>query len=328
VILAVIAMTARILSVSAGGLAIYTSVGGVYEDEEGRLQSAIEALWLRTAYAQEAAVGRHTGVLRRILARLTRLLDRVFGPALLSRQFFGVSFALSIAVATFASLLDSTADPQVSTVVLWVGYVIGTGFLVLGLLPSWYPRVTPITVTAATLAIIVQVISSGGEPLYSIIFSWSFVVDIVVVAGSRHVYGKLKESPHPAVVVLGVIACAIVVVSIVLGPAVYFGGLDPAQWPQAFGPGSWQAGYAGLAISMNTWTLLPSLSLLGLLLTYGLHRTLWPMALRPLYLAQKTHLLANHKLMFAIGVYLLVLGLRPRLATFAWLAALLGLKLG
>jgi len=316
----------RGLSIAVGLLAIYVVVGGVYEDEEGRLQDSLEHVWLKLAYTKDDAVVGHTSFTRAGLAWLGHLLDRMFGKPLVSWHFFGVSFCLSMSTAVFLSALQSTSDPTVSRTTVLLAYAMGAGLFILAFLPAFFPGAAPATATAALALVMVQFLTTYGEPLYLIIFSWSLLIDALVILGSRYLYRALSKTPSLPIVLLGVVSGAAVIPLILLGPIFYFGGLNPEHWPEEFTPDSWAAGYAGLAISMNYWTLVPTFLILALLLTYSLHRLLWPVALRPLYLAQRIKLLQHRKTLMALGIYLVLLGVKPRLATLRWIVALLGLR--
>ena len=324
VALTVLLLMLRGLAIAVGLLAIYVVVGGVYENEEGMLQDSIELIWLKLAYTKDGVVGRHTGFIRTTLAWLGRLLDRIFGKPLVSWHFFGVSFCLSMSTAVFLSALQSISDPTISRATVLLAFAMGAGLLAMAFLPAFFPGAAPVTATAALMLVILQFVTTYGEPLYLLIFSWSLLIDALVILGSRFLYRSLSKTPSIAVVLLGVLLGSAIIPLILLGPIFYFGGFHPQRWPQVFTPDSWAAGYAGLAVSMNYWTLIPTLLILTLLITYGLHRVFWPLALRPLYLAQRIKLLQYRKTLMLLGIYLVLAGVKPRLGTLKWIAALFG----
>jgi hypothetical protein len=77
----------RVVAVLAGLISIYAALS-LYEDEQGRVQSTPEELWLRINEQRQAFLSRHAAFMREV-ARLANVgFDRLFGKKLLSWQAF------------------------------------------------------------------------------------------------------------------------------------------------------------------------------------------------------------------------------------------------
>jgi hypothetical protein len=78
-----------------GFLLIYAAL--LYEDEEHRIQSKLEALWVQLKDKQEASQSWIVSFLQMVAKLTGKVLDRVFGERLLSIRFLVVSIYLSLA---------------------------------------------------------------------------------------------------------------------------------------------------------------------------------------------------------------------------------------
>src|SRR5713226_1772958 len=67
------------------------------EDEDGRLQSLLEALWIRIDDIQRQTVSRHISFFNVVAQVLGSKFDAIFGPALVSPQSIAVSVCYGLA---------------------------------------------------------------------------------------------------------------------------------------------------------------------------------------------------------------------------------------
>jgi len=80
----------RLLAALVGAFAYYAAFF-MYEDEQGKWQSRIEALWITVNDQEKVAGSRASALFDRVAAVVTGAFDRVFGSKLISIQLLGVS---------------------------------------------------------------------------------------------------------------------------------------------------------------------------------------------------------------------------------------------
>jgi len=104
------------------------------EEEDGRLQSGLESLWIRIDDTQRQTVSRHISFFNVIAQVLGSKFDAVFGPALVSLQSVAVSVCYGLASDALLYILIiyqirfvGFADPLVATfcVYLFLGSTLG-----------------------------------------------------------------------------------------------------------------------------------------------------------------------------------------------------------
>ena len=79
------------------GCALLITAIFLREDEEGRIQSRLELLWIRIDDARKYSLPRHTAVVRVITAFISSGFDRLFGTKLFSKRAVGTSICYVIA---------------------------------------------------------------------------------------------------------------------------------------------------------------------------------------------------------------------------------------
>ncbi len=89
-------LSVRLVLGLLGGVCLYV---GVFfrEDEDGRLQSLLEALWIRIDDIQRQTVSRHISFFNVVAQVLGSKFDAIFGPALVSPQSIAVSVCYGLA---------------------------------------------------------------------------------------------------------------------------------------------------------------------------------------------------------------------------------------
>jgi hypothetical protein len=96
----------RIIELVLGIFFVFTATA-LYPDEEGKLRSKFEDIWVRADDFENRAVSRHTTFVTQLAQLQARMLDKVFGTNLLSGKALSVSFCLSIASVSLAALFVS-----------------------------------------------------------------------------------------------------------------------------------------------------------------------------------------------------------------------------
>jgi hypothetical protein len=278
----------------------------LYENEEKRLQSALETLWLRSGEVREYSSSAH----RRFLARLCRaaliVMPFFLGKELHSVFFLSRFFCLS---AVFPFLF-------VAIIFLVDGTLLGTLifaavallFLALSVLPSVKPRLRYLTILAASALLVLYIhfvlveflTPKADSPLLASIGLSTSVVTILspmVLSRQRSYYQKAaaSEKATGALLNIGLAAVELLLISImlfVIGGILMHGAL-----------------LGMVPFAVGALFVLPlSVILIGISLV--IHHTIWPMLERPLYALQRAGLFKDRKRLRIVGIMLLsVVGL-------------------
>jgi hypothetical protein len=75
-----------------------------YEDEEKRIQSRLEELWVRLSYVEHPVYDWHSRVAKQIITIVNSVLSRIFGPKLISWRFATVSVTIAAAGRFFTPI--------------------------------------------------------------------------------------------------------------------------------------------------------------------------------------------------------------------------------
>lgn len=90
------AIAIQILGILAGSLCLYIAFF-LYEDEESRVQNALENLWIRVNDRSDRASAFMRHLVAEAAGLSSRAFDAVFGPTLFSIRAVGVSFSYALA---------------------------------------------------------------------------------------------------------------------------------------------------------------------------------------------------------------------------------------
>jgi hypothetical protein len=318
----------RIIGLLVGFLLLYIAFF-MYEDEEGRVQSALEKLWIRV---NDRADGASTAV-RRLLtetgALSSRAFDAVFGPSLWSRQAIGVSFAF--ALASMSVYLVAMAPRNVPA--FWT---IPLMFVALGSLPALTrsQRVTrlvfllPLGFAIFLLLVALTVASDyvrhadslGPEfLLVNTVFVGALLVsapiDFLWALFARWTSRKVCESPR-----IGMALMALILNLAAVGLLLVF-----ARWPLIGEVIQWNSWIgATLALLLVSRLFLAATAFLFAIVfaIVLLHKVLWPVADRVIYSLARHRVLQNRRLVGALGLALIassVLGTAFNPTQFGWL---------
>ncbi|HUA91552.1 MAG TPA: hypothetical protein VL991_03240 [Terracidiphilus sp.] len=75
----------------------------LYPNEEGKMQSKLEDVWVRMDDYQRLALSRHAAFMTGVAKLETRILDNIFGKKLISAQALGMSFCCSFTLISLAA---------------------------------------------------------------------------------------------------------------------------------------------------------------------------------------------------------------------------------
>jgi hypothetical protein len=300
------------------------------EDEDGAIQSRIEEWWIKITDKRSDALSISASFIREI-ARLTLLgIDRIFGASLMSVRFFGVSLYFSLASLNLLSLFTYQdhafhfAKPiplkEIVTSLRFVGaglFPAFASFLTSSkfrwLLAFWYLGLAWGLIGFLDFAHFVYKSGHGKLAFGMIFFSGlglliSGMFDILYVqfirwllqrisTASTHsqIYHGLLLASMSALLALTLFAVPIALGVILIHYAHSVTGIGIAGFVLIF---SWV---------FNLITLLTCF--LGFLLAFTilLHRLFWPLLQRPLYGFQRFGIIKKKKLLWSVGIFLLLL---------------------
>jgi hypothetical protein len=121
----VLHLISRPIEVLLGLFCVLTAIV-LYPDEEGKIQSKFEDVWVRVDDYQILALSRHTAFMTQVAKLETSFLNRVFGTDLISRQALTFSFWFSIVSFVFAgTYLRRLIHYQVLLPPFLIGFFIG-----------------------------------------------------------------------------------------------------------------------------------------------------------------------------------------------------------
>lgn len=336
-------MTAlRIVCAFLGVLAVYSSIF-LREDEEGRLQTKLEGVWLRLSDRRTSFVSRHYRAFQNVAWAASRILERIFGKRVVSWQFVAASILLSF--ASFDLSLWLSRPRLSSSLPIW-----GSALALAAVAPLLSRRLALVPALAST-ALLLNVLVFGlvlpglslvrGRPIefpsnpyflptWGLAVPLSLASTVVVLVPLRRLLRSAAEEEslwRAGVKLVGLVAVTAVVLAV---PFVLSGlGEAPAPTPRGgltmqMHRTPWRSVVAEVA-DMNLFMVLPALlyalGLLGLLC----HKAAWEGILRPLYAVKRFRPLFTHrKTVFGTGAYLLAFAVAPdRLSPQALIGRLL-----
>jgi len=312
----------------------------LYETEHRLIQSRLEELWVHIDDMQKMTVRRHIAFLRVAAGTASRFLDRLLGEYFVSLRAFTVTacFSLismivvsSVGVRFFArhGLLTTV---QAQTIPRFLSFLINAaeGATVFantssGLLLQPHGVAQTGILSASILAIIAQFlsprlrllpalviatflgISSIATPWLSIIVLAAIflgvVCDVLAIAVVRICLRRQAKIRSTASIIAMTLAELAVGTALMLAPLTSLNWLDTSS---EVGAGL-SIGYAA-AFTSNGGSVALSFAFVIAAFTLGLHRLIWPIIARPLYLLADLRLFASRKTraaVLAIGVALI-----------------------
>ncbi len=259
------------------------------------------------------------------IAELTRrALDKIFGTKIISFQMLGVSFYLSLASLYFFSLFayeNNTLHFHFTS-----GTILGIlWYVALALVPALAPARWIVTLWYACFVVgLIWLLDFGyfayktgrgrfilGAALLSALaFGVSFACDVLYIALMRWLLRRTSAASTNTQAYHGLVAAIVcIIMTFVLFFVPVFLGI--AVISRAHAGGRDALGLTGITIIFscvfNTLNLLTTLLGFVLALAVLLHRMLWPLLQRPLYALQRYGVIRNKKLLWGLGISLLLL---------------------
>lgn len=309
-----------------------------YENEERSLQSSVEGLWIRVNDAGNA-IGSLLAAFLAEAAKLTsKGIDRIFGPALVSKQAIGVASAYGfasmlitawvasdthsgqawIAVAAFifiGSLPAIAQSTDAARKVFLVPAAFGVFLLGMGI---WH---------ACTLIVAPGSLQEGTAMLAVIYVFFAAMIATVFVdvlwillVRSMLKWFAMRQSPLRSVALLSINALALAASLI---PVIEYDTLIATVHGGSFN--AWLAFFLICLSSTRLFMLVTAFLFAWLLVVLLLHRISWPLLDRVIYAAARYKLVQNKKALLSLASALLVAGAwksKPLLAVLAFLGLL------
>ena len=311
----------RALSAGAGLLLLYAAFF-LYEDEQQRVQSTIEALWIRIDELRTTSE-KAAAFFQAVAGIGVRVIDRIFGPSSLSLQSFAVSSYLLTASSNLLAPFVLTGHLPTNFSEDW-----GERFwapMLLGFLPALFQKRWAVWVS--------------GIPF---ILGCAFMIGITgydLLQGASF-YGELRflkaiGAPDAAALFLTILAVAVDRVILkwwcrrpTLSAAALVALLNAAFLTLATGPWLFSSHSSSgsqhsptFLEDMSASMLFPALIAALIVIVMGvtvLHRVLWPLMARPLYALAQHGVVRQSKLLGSLGFGLLAFGIGNR----QWLVSL------
>jgi hypothetical protein len=315
----------------------------LHEDQEGRLQNRVEALWVAVDDRQKLTHNRTTALFNKVAATVTRAFDRILGSRIISVQFLGVSSSFAFAGLFLAAgmlftfllhrLRSLPSWPPTVPATMDAGLLLLSGFcLILGLflfviaaLPAIWPcRFTRILSVVPGLIFAVGLVKMMHLHLpvqHQLgMFAGLFVgllSDMGLLIAVRQSIIWLSRAVVPLRIGMIILAHVVTVATIVWVPVEIAGRLAAKY--------GWKTIPEFLIAigAFNIFTAIAACTFILTLLAVLLHRVFWPVTERVFYQIARYKVVRNHKAMASIGAACLI-GAFPSirgfvLGVFAWL---------
>jgi len=321
--------TFRLLALILGSLLLYTLF--LYEDEQGKMQNHLEGLWLKIAYGHQQAVSVHVAFMQKVASLIDQGLSYLFGPRIISLRFLGVSACYSIgSISLVIMFVEQEAVCNISEIsgletrpffVYAVLLSSAFTFFALGIIPT-------IKLFSKMPKLLIRYISIGlaifGACILSLIvrllYSPSYIVlcfavlpialaissDIVFTVITRKILRTCSSLNSLFKLSLLLITNIVIAFTLVLFPV--FWGFIAVVVDSFFSSGDIEhlahiviliAGSGNLIIGLT------SFAIVILALTLLIHRVLWPILERPMYLLQQVGITRRKKSVLIIGFALI-----------------------
>ena len=312
----------RILRWVVGLVLIYPVL--LKEDDEKRVQSRAESLWIKLDDGREVALSRATAFLRVLASTTGAIFDRLFGKKLISVRGLCVSLCYSIASCLLLSQLLIAFSPKPHGPTDFRSWLQVGMFLLVGSLPALQKqefdsstlRFWEIGTFVAVLFPCAQIIlrlyklnRPASVPHFVeflvFLFTISVVSDFAYIALTRWMLRKASELEH-AFGILGIVMldCALGI-SLFLVP-ISLGFYIGSNVPMESALFVMSAGVMFGGPAMNAIDVLACSLFLVLMVLMLLHRLLWPVLEIPIYTYQRYGLIKNKWWLVAAGASLIL----------------------
>jgi hypothetical protein len=351
-------LLARILTGAIGLLFIYGALF-LYETEHRILQSRLEELWLRIDDLQSRAVRRHVAFLRVAALAASRFLDRLIGPSGVSFRVISVTACLSVASMIVVSPLvrslllpfiqgvrSTSSLPRLVCVLIERAFGAGLCGDVLSLLIQPYGLARIAIAATALLSVTAQfllprlrflpmVVVATFTGLISVAFpdrQWlvealatmilGVACDLIAFAVLRYCLTRQAYARSMVAILAMTLGEVMLGGFLLIAPlaAMNLIGVDSdSQISMSVG--------SAIAFTSNGAAVALTFALIVAAITLALHRLLWPMIARPLYLLADLRIFATRQrraTTLGVGIVLITIAVHKTGSVAAALQALLG----
>ncbi len=310
----------------SGAILIYSSLF-LYEDEEKRFQNKIEEWWLRVVYTQATSQTRLKAFMQGVAGLTGKGFDVLFGKSFVSLRFIVISIYLSIASFFLFIVIFFPLAQHPGPATRHGAFFLMLLFLCLASVPAvlkdrwllllWW-AVIPAAVTSVSGFLLFAYKRFGatstlrGIGFFLLPFAVSFLCDLAFILLTRWILRRITAVERISQIALTIVAYVLILIILLLSP-IFIGLRILGYAPRA-------GAYIMISFPLNSIDLLVAMAGLILALFLFLHRLLWPAIHRPLWAIYRFAPIRNKKLLFRLGVALIVL---PRHVTLELLKAML-----
>lgn len=305
--------------VGAIGFAVLISSFALYETQEGRLNSKLEALWITLDDRAIRSRRQSPSYAGKVAQASLRILNRLVGDSVISPKFVGVSSSLSLCAVFIKGAVAEGYMLATHRVPLRNGFVptpqyvasilmIGLCCFVVGIAPLVFRSYFATLATLLPLLFIFfnRLSSPTSEYIIGLSLIGSLVFDVFAVAIIRRVIRNISKRPSGKELFYSSLIQFFVVVLVLFLPAGILRFLPPYSYPVLLNNAIY------FLPTMNIFTALVSSVLLLTYLALRLHRFLWPIAAHCVYPLQRFPVMSNNRFRAIVGGSLLFLAIPER----------------
>ena len=302
-----------------GSILIY--IGALlYEDEDKRVQSRLEELWLQLYDKSHVFFALEANLLTRMAGVVSRLFDKIFGPDLVSWQTAGVSVACSLVpFCLFAFMIAGSVTNQLPLSLLILAFV-----MCLMAVASRVSKASAI----ATCILPLLFLSGGDIAVPGVVIVFAVGADLAAIALTRKLLRtmgakeKLTKCILPCTLLMMLLS--LITLPLPLGTFAIGGAFGALFSTRSQDPLDKVLHTSFVAALMNLNTSIFLLAILAFVILLSLHHLFWPVLLRPLYLLQQIGFSNYRKRLALAGTVTIAFAVVPSL--MSWPALLEALK--
>jgi len=299
----------RILEALVGLFCLVTSIL-LYPDQEGRIQSQFEQLWVRADDYQKLALSRHAAFMTQVAQLEARFLDNIFGQKLISGQALAFSFCCSFVNLYIAALWGAKWSDWPRAIEVFFGMLVPS--LIIGGAYTFFRKdrvARRFIVIGALVFMTVFVAGYFSDPLadmgpwFSIIVLSGFACDVAFVALTRRLLrwagGMNSTLPVASMAVLDLLLALILISPLIM--------VAERRIPlETIGD---ELGMLCSVAITNLFDVTLSCFFFFLLSLLLIHRAIWPILTRTLFRMQDIGTKGRRAILAATGISLLGMSL-------------------
>lgn len=300
-------MILRALASIVGVIAFYAAFL-MYEDEEGRWQDRIEALWVAIADRERQIGSRFAALLGKVAEVVTRGIDRIFGRELLSLRMIGASTSTSLAAFGLVAVVFwnvITSEPRSSIpkgAIVASCVCITCAILPITLRWKWLVGLSlfPLLFLALGLA---DINHSTSDPTFFIAFLTSLflgiICDVLSTILIRVLIRRVATYTTACRIIIALLAQLLFGFLVTSGPILLLISLHSHRIQL----GAYGEDVLESMLFVNLSTGLLSLSMAAVLAGLLIHLIAWPLLSRVTYPLARFEIVRNRKALAAIASF-------------------------